>query len=174
MQNIKEAEPCNKSGEVDDSGEWSTQDVEVHNVPGPAWLPGNSRYGQTPPLSGRMDLFPPQRVPAIKKEDIPESAKLRWNDTIFDPNPRRNKKRVETECEWPPTPKQLTPPIEICRVCLRRGNKLCGICKLSRYCSATCQKKDWTEHKKTCVAPNTKNDYLDAKLPTGVLPLERH
>lgn len=29
----------------------------------------------------------------------------------------------------------------------------CGKCKERRYCSADCQKKEWSDHKKACVAP---------------------
>ncbi len=38
-----------------------------------------------------------------------------------------------------------------CAVCKIHGaTKKCGRCKKIRYCSKECQKKHWTEHKKTC------------------------
>jgi hypothetical protein len=31
--------------------------------------------------------------------------------------------------------------------------KVCGRCRLAVYCTVTCQRVDWAEHKLTCVAP---------------------
>jgi len=42
-----------------------------------------------------------------------------------------------------------------CYTCNKLNNKLfyCGGCKKFKYCSLTCQKNNWIEHKKICVSP---------------------
>jgi hypothetical protein len=37
-----------------------------------------------------------------------------------------------------------------CHKCGKQGAKLCAGCKLVAYCSPTCQKADWADHKKSC------------------------
>jgi len=46
---------------------------------------------------------------------------------------------------------------QLCSVCCKylEKPKKCGKCKSRYYCSAECQKQDWTEHKKECKAPET-------------------
>lgn len=40
-----------------------------------------------------------------------------------------------------------------------RAKLRCSVCKLTRYCNAKCQQKDWKQHKKTCVLTTShKND----------------
>jgi hypothetical protein len=38
-----------------------------------------------------------------------------------------------------------------CRSCGQPGDKRCGVCRMSRYCSAACQRSDWKEHKLVCM-----------------------
>jgi hypothetical protein len=38
----------------------------------------------------------------------------------------------------------------VCAACAGAGAKRCARCKLVFYCSATCQKNHWAEHRKTC------------------------
>jgi len=43
--------------------------------------------------------------------------------------------------------------VKVCNVCKSvEGLKKCGRCKAVSYCGPTCQKKDWPEHKKKCIA----------------------
>lgn len=50
---------------------------------------------------------------------------------------------------------RLGDPVEPCRVCGKcaLGTKLkrCTRCKQAFYCSQTCQKKDWRQHKRRCI-----------------------
>ena len=39
--------------------------------------------------------------------------------------------------------KKATKTTEVCHVCTKPGDKICGKCKNARYCSLECQKKDW-------------------------------
>jgi ubiquitin carboxyl-terminal hydrolase 36/42 len=40
---------------------------------------------------------------------------------------------------------------DVCQVCTNSGSKQCSGCKMVRYCSAACQRKDWnTGHKAKC------------------------
>jgi len=36
-------------------------------------------------------------------------------------------------------------------ICKKLGIKVCGKCRLKRYCSAECQTNDWNDHKKDCL-----------------------
>lgn len=40
--------------------------------------------------------------------------------------------------------------LRVCKVCGKEAPYRCTRCKLTRYCSKECQKKDWAEHKKDC------------------------
>jgi hypothetical protein len=44
-----------------------------------------------------------------------------------------------------------------CHTCMRVGCKLyrCQSCRVQRYCSNECQKKDWKDHKKVCTILNS-------------------
>ena len=46
--------------------------------------------------------------------------------------------------------KKATKTTEVCHVCTKPGDKICGKCKNARYCSLECQKKDWATHKLSC------------------------
>lgn len=37
-----------------------------------------------------------------------------------------------------------------CEVCGKKSTSTCGKCKLTRYCSKECQRKDWKKHKNLC------------------------
>lgn len=38
----------------------------------------------------------------------------------------------------------------ICDVCLRPSSKICTACHYARYCSAECQRVDWSSHRAIC------------------------
>lgn len=44
--------------------------------------------------------------------------------------------------------------IGACRVCQKSTDQMkkCGACKVTKYCSAECQKKDWKEHRLVCAS----------------------
>ena len=42
------------------------------------------------------------------------------------------------------------PMVATCTVCNKQAKFVCSRCKLWRYCSAECQKKHWSTHKKCC------------------------
>lgn len=55
-----------------------------------------------------------------------------------------------------------------CQICLATDIKLlsCAICRIPKYCSPTCQKVDWREHKKVCIkneekVPSELQEWLD-------------
>lgn len=39
----------------------------------------------------------------------------------------------------------------LCHVCKQKAEYRCNKCKILRYCSSECQKKDWKSHKTTCI-----------------------
>jgi len=39
-----------------------------------------------------------------------------------------------------------------CNVCNRPSGSICGVCKVTRYCSTECQRSHWQQHKKECLA----------------------
>eukprot|EP01102_Stenamoeba_stenopodia_P000893 TRINITY_DN10828_c0_g1_i1.p1 TRINITY_DN10828_c0_g1~~TRINITY_DN10828_c0_g1_i1.p1 ORF type:complete len:347 (-),score=57.65 TRINITY_DN10828_c0_g1_i1:20-964(-) len=43
-------------------------------------------------------------------------------------------------------------------VCGKPGTKMCGKCRLRRYCSLDCQRKDWSQHKLNCGKELDKDD----------------
>lgn len=60
--------------------------------------------------------------------------------------------------------KKLYPSLTIaCPICHQSVSKLlrCGRCGYVGYCSATCQKVGWPNHKKTCQAPPNKLEDVD-------------
>lgn len=137
----------------EESEEWSTADADVVGVPGPAWMPGGSRYKE--PMDWDSP-YPAERVAPINKGDV---AQIRWEDTKFIGSRAPSKREQQREPFWKetrldPDYKQeegeikCTPPIELCRVCLGHGTQLCSVCKSARYCGQKCQAKDWPEHRK--------------------------
>ncbi|KAG0708170.1 hypothetical protein DFH29DRAFT_893366 [Suillus ampliporus] len=59
----------------------------------------------------------------------------------------------------PPTPAPAAVVRGGCAACGKEGGAsgsllLCGRCKVVRYCSEGCQRKDWKGHKKQCVVPS--------------------
>lgn len=44
-----------------------------------------------------------------------------------------------------------------CTFCKKSAEKMlkCGGCRAAYYCNRTCQKSDWSEHKRRCGTPNT-------------------
>lgn len=52
-------------------------------------------------------------------------------------------------------PRMFNQPVEACIVCGEMdNNKKCSNCKLIYYCSRSCQKADWFQHKKICRSPD--------------------
>jgi hypothetical protein len=68
--------------------------------------------------------------------------------------------RIWVDVTYSKDPVQRTPndpvpqpvPDRCCAVCDGLGAKVCATCRARRYCSAACQRADWKEHKKDCVA----------------------
>lgn len=50
--------------------------------------------------------------------------------------------------------------VKTCHLCGTVASNCCGKCKITRYCSATCQKQDWPAHKKICCKPTIVNSKL--------------
>jgi hypothetical protein len=42
-------------------------------------------------------------------------------------------------------------------VCSKDATLRCGICKVAKYCSVECQRRDWKAHKATCAPPRTES-----------------
>lgn len=69
----------------------------------------------------------------------------------------------------------LPPPVQGpalgCHYCFKDpALKICGSCKISRYCSGDCQKLSWTTHKVWCQSKNALDIYR-AEHPVKKLPL---
>lgn len=76
----------------------------------------------------------------------PENTDARvkiWVDVTYSKDPVQNSFRD-------PVPQPV--PDRCCAVCDGVGAKVCATCKGRRYCSADCQRADWKEHRKVCVA----------------------
>lgn len=72
----------------------------------------------------------------------------------------KDRRHVKRECvallaeQPPPPPRQAK---YMCSGCFReKATKRCARCKITRYCSVECQRRDWEEHRKRCEKRNDK------------------
>lgn len=81
------------------------------------------------------------------------------DDEKQESNPNRSLKSGSAEME-------PVPSVE-CSNCGKPCPKplRCGRCKVAAYCSASCQKQDWTFHKRNCKEPLTMQQSLQQKFP---------
>ncbi|KAG1733655.1 uncharacterized protein EDB91DRAFT_1338085 [Suillus paluster] len=71
-----------------------------------------------------------------------------------------NLEGAAAEMGTPPTPAPAPAMRSGCAACGKAESAtgsllLCGRCKVVRYCSEGCQRKDWKEHKKSCAVPSS-------------------
>ncbi|KAF2011072.1 hypothetical protein BU24DRAFT_52556 [Aaosphaeria arxii CBS 175.79] len=48
---------------------------------------------------------------------------------------------------------------KLCEICDKVGSTRCGACKVSRYCSGSCQKEGWSKHKLVCKSFQEYSDF---------------
>jgi hypothetical protein len=77
-----------------------------------------------------------------------EARKREWREYME----QRNNPKEKPLNEEKPLKKEKERKEKECVCCHSTGvgYKLCGGCKKVSYCGASCQKQDWTEHKKVC------------------------
>jgi len=85
--------------------------------------------------SVQVRFMPPS---LISYSDFPEALSVRSLAPLLDNTPRFTLSRAPNVC--------IT-----CKASAESKLQVCSRCRLSKYCSAACQKKNWPIHKLTCI-----------------------